>query len=228
MGKKEKLAGLSRTFRKNYKLFLKGKVKLGGLKRNFEVPNDIVFFKKYCDRECDLNQSLRQLEMNKLNALIDDLLVVTKGYDKKTKKSVYRKVLATFLGIYTCFVEGDCKEKSKEIMFHFSTPIENFPSNETLHERTLELLHLLISSRDLVEDKEAFTRPIIFKLVCLYSASAVSDKEGRIKCNELGKTLTTNWHKSTPESVTLNILKRREKNSKLPPKESELLEEISF
>ena len=227
MGKKKEFAGLSRTFRKNYKLFLKGKVKLGGLKRNFEVPNDIVFFKKYCDRECDLNQSLRQLEMNKLNALIDDLLVVTKGYDKKTKKSVYRKVLATFLGIYTCFVEGDCKEKSKEIMFHFSTPIENFPSNETLHDRTLELLHLLISSRDLVEDKEAFTRPIIFKLICLYTALAVSDREGVVKCNALGKELSPKWSKSTPESVTLSILKKKV-DSKLPINECELLERYSF
>ena len=148
--------------------------------------------------------------------------------DKEAKRSLFKKILVVFLGNYSCFATGKIKEKTADIMLYFSTTIGEVPENEVLYQRALDMMNLFLSSRDLVEDKEAFIRPIILKLICLYIALVVSDRIGAMMCQSLGKELSQNWSKSTPESVTLSYLVKKEKNSGLLINECDLLEKYSF
>ena len=227
MKKKGKRVKLSHTFWKSYKLFLKGEITMEKLKKNFEIPNDIVFFKEECDRGCNILTELEKLEKKKLNNLICALLIAVEGLEKEQRKALFKKVLMIFLGNYSCFATGKVKKKTKDIMLHLSTTIGDVPINDLLNKRGLEMMYLFVSSRNLVEDKEAFIRPIIHKLICLYIALVVSDQTGAIMCQALGKKLFFRWNKSTPEQVTLSILMKLEKNSKLSPIESQLLDKYS-
>ena len=228
MKKKGKFVQLSRPFCSSYKLFLKGEISRTELQKSSETVNDILFFKEECNKNFDVALGLKQLEFKKIDALIDTILSVMNGCCKDIKKSICRKSLWIFLRNYICFANGKAKTKAKDITLYFSLSMGEAKGNEILNQKILELLDLMLSSREFVKDKEEFTRPIIFKLICLYSALAVSDKDGVIKCNELGKELSTKWSKSTPESVTLSCLKKREKDSKLPVSELSLLEKYSF
>ena len=226
---KGRMVQLSGRFWNGYKLLLKEKTSLAELKRKIETTNDILFFKKECDNECDVFTELRQLETKKLNSLIDILLTTMFVVNEVSKMLILKKILTIFLGNYSCFAKGCAKEKSKEIMLYFVSSIgESIPMDENLEYACLEMLDLFLSSRNIVKNKEAFIRPVVFKLVCLYASLAVSDREGAERCKNLGKELSFKWNKSTPELVTLSILKRRERNSKLPICERELLEKYSF
>ena len=228
MKKKGKFVKLSRPFWNSYKLFLKGEISCAELQKSFVILDDIVFFKEEGDKNCEVLQSLKQLELKKLNVLVDSLLAAMKDADNETRKAICRKALTVFISNYACFAKGKAKDRSKDILIYFAESAGENKEDEILNQKILEMLYLLISSRDIVKDKAAFIQPDVFKLICIYAALAVSDKEGVIKCNQLGKELSTKWNKSTPEMVTLSILKKRERYSKLPICEVELLEKYSF
>lgn len=229
MKKKGKFVeGLSPAFWNSYKLFLKGEMSFSGLQNRFEKVEDVLFFKEEYGERCDVLEGLKKLELKRLNSLVAALLLAIKDVDDKTKKKIFRKILMVFLGNYSCFAKANAKEKIKDIMLYFIPSMVEVPTNEELNQSGLEMLHFFLSSRDFVKDKETFIQPVVFKLICLYIALAVSDKEGQIKCHNLGKQIDRKWSKSTPESVTLSYLKEKEKNSKLPISEFELLNEYSF
>ena len=216
----------SKAFSDSYKLFLEEKISLSVLKKRMETPNDVIFYHKFCDPKSDISADIHMIILKRLEKVINTLLSEMEKCDKVNRKQMLRIVLITFLGIYSCYAKEASKQKSKEIILHFSQDVT--PSrNELLNEEILEMMNLFISSRDLVKDKEKLFKRVIFKFICIYAALVVSDRTGQINCNELGKVLTKNWHKSTPEAVTLNILKRREKNSKLSFNECKWVEMYS-
>lgn len=219
---------LSKTFSKSYKLFLEGKISLSVLRNSMETITDATFYRNFCNQKSDISADMHMIILKRLEKVINTLLSEMEKCDKESRKQMLRTALITFLGMYSCFANETAKEKSKEIILYFSQETASISRNETLNEEILEMLSLFISSRDLVRDKEKLFQRVLFKFICIYAALAVSDQTGQIKCKEMGKLLSKNWHRSTPEAVTLTILKRREKNSKLPLDECELLGEYSF
>lgn len=219
---------LSKAFSRSYRLFMENRIPISVLRNSMETLNDAAFYRNFCDPKSDISADIHMIILKRLEKVINTLLSEMEKCNKVDRKQMLRTVLITFLGMYSCFTNENTKEKTNQIILYFSHETVATSRNETLNEEILEMLNLFISSRDLVKDKEKLFKRVLFKFVCLYVALAVSDKEGRIKLDEIGKILSKNWHKSTPEAVTLNILKRREKNSKLPLDECELLGEYSF
>ena len=167
--------------------------------------------------------------VQKLDIFIDEfLLEMGNAPTRRTRKSIAHKVLLVFLGNYSCFADGEAHSKSKELMIHFSSSIDAIQRNERLDSAIQELVGHMSYAMNGTEEKEPIIRAIIFKLICMYAALAESDMTGAIKCHDLGKELSSTWKKSTPTMVTLSTLKKREKNSKLPINELELLERYSF
>mgnify|MGYP002868636660 CR=1 FL=1 len=166
--------------------------------------------------------------VQKLNIFTDEFLSELGGAPQGARKAIAHKVLLTFLGTYSSLVSQEAHDKSKELMLHFIPSINDIRQNDNLESAIQELVAHMSYAMKTVDDKESIIRPIIFKLICLYAALAVSDREGKVKCNALGKEISSNWSKSTPESVTLSYLKKKEKNSKLPISECGLLEKYSF
>ena len=229
MKKKGKFVeGLSPIFWNSYKLFLKGEMSSFELKKRVATAEDIFFFQEECVKSCDILRELQQLELKKVSAIINALFLAIENVDNESKKLICRKALTIFLNNYSCFAEKKSKKRSDEILLYFHLSPQDVPETETLDEKISEMLGLLLSSGGKIKNREAFMRPAVFKLVCVYAALAVSDKEGKIKCQNLGKEISTKWSKSTPESVTLRYLEKKEKNSKLPVSELALLEKYSF
>ena len=166
--------------------------------------------------------------VQKLDMFTDELLSEMEGFPRRVRKAIAHKVLLTFLGNYSSLASQEAHDKSKELMLHFIPSINDIRQNDSLDSTIQELVSHMSYAMGAVDDKESIIRPIIFKLICLYAALAESDREGIVKCNALGKELSQNWSKSTPESVTLSCLKKKEKNSKLPINECDLLEKYSF
>lgn len=217
----------SKAFSESYRLFLENRIPISVLRNSMETLNDVTFYRNFCDPKSDISADIHMIILKRLDKVINTLISEMEKCDKDHRKQMLRTVLITFLGMYSCFSKGSAKEKSNEIILYFSQKTISISRNETLNEEILEMLDLFISSRELIKDKEKLFKRVLFKFVCIYATLALSDREGVIKCKELGKNLSKNWHKSTAEAVTLNILKRREKNSKLPPVEGELLNKIS-
>lgn len=166
--------------------------------------------------------------VQKLNMFTDEFLSELGHAPRRVRKAIAHKVLLTFLGNYSCFASQDAHAKCKELMLHFIPSINDIRQNDNLESAIQELVAHMSYAMNVVDDKESIIRPIIFKLICLYAALAESDLTGAIKCHDLGKTLSPNWEKRTPSMVTLSILKKREKKSKLPIYELGLLERYSF
>ena len=165
----------------------------------------------------------------KLKVFIDEFLSeLEKEQDLKTRKLMFHKVLIVFLGIYSCFAEGEVHENSKNLMLHFLPSVKDIQRNEKLDSVIQDLVSHMYFAMNTAEDKESLIRMIIFKLICIYSALAVSDKDGEIKCYALGEKLSNNWIKTIPIAVALSALKGRKKNSNLPFNEYELLKELTF
>ena len=176
-------------------------------------------------KEGDPNKFLVQ----KLNEFTEKFLSeLANAPNRQARKAFAHKVLLTFLGNYSCFAKDEAKTKARELMFYLVTSINDIQKNETLEETIQELVDHMSCVMNAVEDKESVIRTIVFRLICLYSALAESDVIGAIKCHDLGKELSPNWGKTTPMKVTLSILEKREKDSKLPFNECESLEKYSF
>lgn len=173
-------------------------------------------------------QNPEEYVAQKLNIFTDEFLSEIEGFPRRVRKAMAHKVLLTFLGTYSSLASQEAHDKSKELMLHFIPSINDIRQNDCLDSAIQELVAHMSHAMNAVENKESIVRPIIFKLICLYTALAVSDREGVVKCNALGKELSPKWSKSTPESVTLSILKKKEVDSKLPINECELLERYSF
>jgi hypothetical protein len=167
--------------------------------------------------------------VQKLNIFTDEFLSeLMNARGRKARKAIAHKVLLTFLGTYSSLASQEAHDKCKELMLHFIPSINDIRQNDSLDSAIQELVAHMSYAMGAVDDKEAIIRPIIFKLICLYAALAESDLTGAIKCQDLGKILSPNLGKHTPNMVTLSILKKREKKSKLPIYELGLLEKYSF
>lgn len=220
---KKKKMRPSKAFGENYRLFLENRIPISVLRNSMETLNDVTFYHNFCNPKSDISADIHMIILKRLEKVINTLLSEMEKCDKKGRKQMLRTALITFLGMYSCFAKETAKEKSNEIILYFSQESVATSRNEILNEEILEMLDLFISSRDLVKDKEKLFKRVLFKFICIYASLVISDRTGQIKCQELGKSLSKNWHKSTAEAVTISILKRREKNSKLPPNECELL-----
>lgn len=225
---KKKKMRPSKAFSESYRLFLENRIPLSVLRNSMETLEDAVFYRNFCNQKSDISADIHMITMKRLEKATNTLLSEMEKCDKESRKQMLRTVLITFLGMYSCFAKETTKEKSNEIILYFSQETVATSRNETLNEEILEMLSLFISSRDLVKDKEKLFKRVLFKFICIYAGLGTSDRTGQIKCKEMGEKLSKNWHKSTPEAVTLTILKRREKNSKLPVSELALLEKYSF
>ena len=215
---------LSQEFWDKYKSFVKEKLPLKGLKKYLSIPNDVVFYQEHCDRGCNVTAEIETIMSKKLDIFLDELLSEIETATHEERKAIFHRVLQVFLGIYACITNETTKAKCNDITIYITSFVESVHPNEYLNQIIREMVSSMLSSLREVMDREIILKPIVFKIVCLYATLAVSDTEGRIKCNQLGKQL----HKSAPESVTLSYLKKREKNSKLPICEIELLEKYSF
>ena len=173
-------------------------------------------------------QNPEEYIVQKLNIFTDEFLSGMEGTPRKVRKAMAHKVLLTFLGTYSSLASQEAHDRNKELMLHFIPSINDIRQNDCLDSAIQELVAHMSYAMNTVDDKESIIRPIVFKLICLYSALAVSDREGVVKCNALGREISPKWSKSTPESVTLSVLKKNEVDSKLPINECELLEKYSF
>lgn len=226
---KGKFVELSQPFWNSYKLFLKGEIPLTKLRKNFNITNDILFFKEECDETCDVFKCLEELRRKKLNAFIYVLLTVMKKLGREKRGYLLKKYLCMLLSQYACFTTGETKKICNNIIFFLNQKIKEVPRNHALEQRHLELLHLFITARDLVEDREAFMRPIARKIVCIYAALASSDSKGTTRCRKLGKKISKDWGKLTPENETLAVLQKIEiHRSRLPIGDGDLLDMYSF
>ena len=226
--KKRKAFRLSRSFLGGYKQYLEREINLKELKKRVKTPDDVIFFQEECDIQCNVEKELQTMLQGQLDSLTEIILSEMENEMGILRRAIIQKVLIVFLGIYICYAKGEKKTKAEELLFYFTSSLGDVPSSEKLNQRILEMMNILVSSRYLVEDEEPLVRPIILKLISLYAGLGISDKNGIIKCGELGKQLYFKWEKTTPESVTLSCLKMRVKNSKLPINECELLEKYSF
>lgn len=212
------MTGLSPSFRRNYKKFLKGEISILELRKNIEVPKDLIFFWE----ECNHHRKIRidGVISNVVDVFIDNVLSeVEKAQDDKEKKSAILDVLLVFLGHYSCFATKSIKMKCRDLMFHFKPYIGNIRKNMNLNELTS-----LIAS-NLVEDKVSAMQRIVFKLVCLYACLAISDMDGAAKSTNLAEELSSNWRNGSTGAVTMICLQRRNHKVK---NEFDLLEKYSF
>lgn len=220
---------LSRNFWDNYKSFLKGNIDLAELKKSLVTADDVMFYHDECDPKSDVATILKSVAKRNLDILIDGFfssLEVT--LDMAERRAIARKILMIFIGNYSSLTrEKSVKVKSLNLMMHFASPFEDVDENQYL-DLLVKNLILTVFSQKSKQDIDGMVNLILFKFISFYSCLAVSDKEGRIQCNELGKTLSSNWNLSTPETVTLSALKKREKDSKISSSELALLEKYSF
>ena len=167
--------------------------------------------------------------IQKLNEFTNEFLSeLEKSPNRRARKAVAHKVLLVFLGNYSCFAEGEAHAKCKELMNHFCSSINDIQRNERLDLAIQELVSHMSYAMNTVEDKESIIWTIIRRLICLYVVFAESDQTGTIICHNLGKEYSKKWRKSTPMKVTLSILEKRDKDSKLSFSECEALEKYSF
>lgn len=171
----------------------------------------------------------KEYVVQKLSVFTDELLSeLEKQQDLKIRKSMFHKVMIVFLGIYSCFAEGEVHAKNKDLMLHFSSSVGDIQRNEKLDSAIQDLVSHMYFAMNTIEDKESIIWTIIHRLICLYVAFAVSDKSGSIICHELGKERSKEWKKFTPMTTTSNILEKKEKNSELPFDFSASLAKYSF
>ena len=220
---------LSRDFWDNYKLFLKQEINLAELKTHLVTADDVKFYHDECDSKCDVATILKSVAKRNLDILIDGFFSVLEATsDTREKKAVARKILMIFISNYSSLTrEKTVKSKASNLMMHFASPFEAVNENLYLDLLINNLILTVFSLKD-KQDIEGMVNLVLFKFISFYSCLGVSDKEGRIRCNDLGKELSSNWNVSTPESVTLSILKKRERNSKDSLSELKILEKYSF
>ena len=220
---------LSRDFWDNYKLFLKEELSLTELKRFLVTVDDVIFYHEECDTKCDVVAILKVVMKKSLDTFINEfLLKLAVISNLKRRKGIARKILIIFLGNYLCVAKGKAKAKCKEIMIHFSSSFDDTDENDDLDRLMRNVIGLMVSSYYSKKDMESIGNLVLFKFICLYACLAVSDRDGAIKCRSLGKELSENWNKSTPEVVTLACLRKISDGLKQQISEIDLLEKFSF
>ncbi len=220
---------LSIHFWNSYKLFLNNKLSLNDLGVTLTTADDVIFFKKKCDSECDVQKTIKGMMARALDTFTDKLLTELESIPTRTeKKATMQKVLVALLGFdaYPSKVGGEIETLCNDVMNYFFSPHPE-PWNERFDVELHELIRSMASASNHVLEEE-IVEPILCKLALIYSCLATSDTEGAMKCKRLAKSLFTNiWFKSMPELVTLNCLRKMEHGS-LPVSELELLERYSF
>ncbi len=215
---------LSNFFWNSYKLFLKDKLSLNELRMALTSPDDAVFYCQKCNPECDTIKTIKAVIARDLDVFLEKLFSELESIPTRDeKKAVMQKVLSALIGF------GNYSTKKVDVI---TTDIcMYFAEEATNTERLDEDLHSLnstLSAAAKFVGKEEIVEPILCKLALMYACLAVSDREGAIKCKQLGKELFTNmWFKSIPELVTLSYLKKMV-HERLPISEYELLERYSF
>jgi len=186
------------------------------------------------DIEAPLGKLKENFDSDNMRKFIQDVLSQLESTsDKAERKYLMRNTIRSIIVAYSCLVDDkglitDCYK----VWAHFSMSDGHTEEEEKIGETISSIVESyrmeIISSIKSIELRESVVRPILFKLMCLYAGLAVSDRKGIEKCKNLARKLSVNWQKTTPESVTLSYLKKREKNSKLPIDELDLLEKYSF
>ena len=186
------------------------------------------------DIEATLGKLRENLDSDNMRRFIQDILSQLElTSDKDERKYLMRNTIRSIIVAYSCLVDDkglitDCYK----VWAHFSMSDGHTEKEAKIWETSSSIIESYMmevrSSIKSIELRESVVRPIVFKLMCLYAGLAVSDRNGAEKCKNLAKKLSVNWQKTTPESVTLSYLKKREKNSKLPINELNLIEKFSF
>lgn len=156
------------------------------------------------------------------------LLELKNAPTKTAKKGMACKVLLVFLGNYSCFAERNAKEKCKNLMNHFSSSVGDIQKNKPLDLAIEQLVSDMSHAMNMVTDRRAVIRMIIFRLICLYAGLSSTDAEGAVKCHDLGKCIHFNWEKYTPIMVTLSCLRKQKKSAKSSISDLALLNRYSF
>ena len=186
------------------------------------------------DIEVPLDELRRNLDLDRMKTFICDMFSLLESTsDKAERKYLMRNTMRNIIIDYSCLIDDeDLMTDCDEVLAHLPT-IESYTRKDQQMWRIgfsiVESYRMEIkSSIKSIELRESVMRPIVFKLMCFYAGLAVSDRAGTEKCKNLAKRISVNWQKTTPESVTLSYLKKREGNSKLPINELNLLEKYSF
>ena len=187
------------------------------------------------DIEAPLGKLRENLDSDNMRRFIQDVLSQLESTsDKAERKYLLRNIICHIIVVYSFLIDyEDWISDCDDIMTHFSLPSDEYAERD---KKIWQIFFSIIKSYRMevkssiksIELRESVVRPIVFKLMCLYAGLAVSDRKGVEKCKNLAKKLSVNWQKTTPESVTLSYLKKREKNSKLPINELNLIEKFSF
>lgn len=186
------------------------------------------------DIEAPLDELRRNLDLDRMKTFICDMFSLLESTsDKAERKYLMRNTMRNIIIDYSCLIDDeDLMTDCDEVLSHLPM-IESYTRKDQQMWRIgfsiVESYRMEIkSSIKSIELRESVMRPIVFKLMCFYAGLAVSDRKGVEKCKNLAKKLSVNWQKTTPESVTLSYLKKREKKSKLPINELNLIEKFSF
>jgi hypothetical protein len=160
----------------------------------------------------DVIRELVQLRHDKFVDLVDVLFSAIGEADSKTRKLIFRKVLVNFLESYSSISGLTVKRKSQDIMHYFKTSDEvQVRLGYNLSASIDDMLEFFFDSQNQVRKIEDFMKPVVSKLICMYIAFALSDKEGITMCKNLVKELT-NWKNDIPNNVILLYLGNGEKS----------------
>ena len=221
---------LSNFFWNSYKLFLEEKLALNELKKTLTVPDDVVFYSKKCDPECDAKKTIKTMMARELDVFLEKLFSELKIIPTRIKKkTTMQTILVVLLGFdaYSSKVGGEIGTLCNDVSNYFTPSVAKNYDYERLDENLHGLIRSMASASTHVLEAEVI-EPVLCKLALIYSCLAISDRVGATKCRRLSKSIFTNvWFKSMPELVTLSYLKKME-HGPLPVSELELLERCSF
>ena len=177
------------------------------------------------DNDVPLDELRKDIDSSRMKAFIYGIFSLLESTSDVVKRRfLMRNFISKIMVSYSYLVDDDTLiVDCIDIISHFSSPLV-VAFWAWLQDSRMEIR----SSIQSIELRESVMRPILFKLLCFYAGLAVSDRAGTEKCKNLAEKLSVNWQKTTPESVTLSYLENREKNSKLPINECDLLEKYSF
>ena len=161
----------------------------------------------------DVIKELVELRLTKFLHFISVLFLEIDKAKTRTRKSIFRKVLTSFLEIYSSVAVLTEKRKSQDIMHYFKISEEmKVELDCDLIESLDGILKFFEESKDQVRSLESFMKPIVYRLICMYIVLAISDKQGANMCKNLGKELTEKWGANTAKQVTASYLAKGEKN----------------
>ena len=209
----EKIKKMSPTrFYGAYQLFLSGQMGLGGLRKEMQTVNDVVFYHTKVESDVSsLDLHLRTV----LNRYFDRCILRFLGAADllSDKGIIIRGFISDLLSVYMR------EEKNGVILDACESLSELFGSKElskvSFEVRAIKQSVLnacstfqseLSAAVHMANDPCDLIKFFIRRLVAIYAGLSKSDSEGVAKCCEVGKLVSIYWSRETPIEITLSYL----------------------